>query len=145
MNLIGFAFTKLHAEKVSAMAKKVAKVNDIHITNVEKEEVPIQMKTDAYRISFRFVLTYNDKDAKKETKLGDVIIEGYIITSLNENEGKEFFKSWKKKEIPESFRPAIFSLIMKKCSPKAIDLEDTVALPFHVPIVPQLRFNNSEK
>lgn len=146
MNLIGFAFTKLNVERSYSGAKKTSKINNIDILSIEKEDTPLQMKNSTtYRTTFRYTITYNDKDAKKETKIGGVELEGYVILALNDEESKEITKNWKKKEISPALRGPLFTLLMKKCAPKAIDLEDSVGLPFHVAIVPTgLKFNEKQ-
>lgn len=143
MNLIGFAFTKLHANRSNIQAKKTVKTNNLELVNLEKEDVGVQLKNAAYRASFKYTVSYTNKESKKDELLGEVLMEGYVVLALENEEEKEFTKSWKKKEVPAPLQQPLFNLILKKCAPKAIELEDTVGLPFHIPI-PQVRINKSQ-
>ena len=49
-----------------------------------------------------------------------------------------YWKDGSDKKIPEGIRIGLFNFIMSKCNVKALQLEDELGLPFHVPM-PRLR------
>ncbi len=138
MQVIGFNFTKISAERfLNSEVTKGINTN-LEFTNVEEEKLTLLKDSEAIKISFKYSINYGDKDPKKETKKnGEVIFEGNIILSATKEEAKEVMKSWKKKELPGQAKLTLFNLIIRKCSPKALDLEDQINLRLHLPL-PQL-------
>jgi hypothetical protein len=47
---------------------------------------------------------------------------------------KDFIKQWKQKKLPEEHRILIFNVILKKSNLKAMQLEDELNLPLHIPL-----------
>lgn len=144
MKVIGFGFDKLHANRYDSYNGKSNKTTNIEITNVVKEDLPFNATdSESYRISFRFEINYFDAEAKKETKVGEVAIEGFINLLMEEDKAKDLVKSWKKKELVEGVKQPLFNLILRKCTTKALELEENVNLPSHIPI-PQLRLGKKD-
>ena len=75
-----------------------------------------------------------EESSKERNKEGNVLFEGKIILSVNKEELKNITKEWKRKNLPEEVKIPIFNLILRKCTPKAVQLQDEVNLPFHVPM-----------
>lgn len=142
MNVIGFNFTKVFAEK-SPEFKPTSSMNmNIEFVSVKKEEIEMFKDIEAINIAFRFFVAYTNtkekKPQKEQPKEGEVTLEGNILLSATKEEVKDILKSWKKKELPPSFNVPLFNLILKKCSTKALQLEEELNLPSHIPL-PQLR------
>jgi hypothetical protein len=148
MNVIGFNFTKVFAEKSSEFKPASSTNMNIEFTGVKKEEINVFKDIEAINITFRFFVAYTDakekKPQKEQPKEGEVILEGNILLSATKEEAKDILKSWKKKELPPSFNVPLFNLILKKCSTKALQLEEELNLPSHIPL-PQLRPQSSQK
>ena len=53
-------------------------------------------------------------------------------------------KGWKDKEIPEEFRIAIFNIILRKASVRALQLEEELNLPYHMPF-PSIKSQEEKK
>jgi hypothetical protein len=138
MRVIGFNLSKVLADRHPDFKQGAVINTDIEFTNVEKEEVEILKETEASKISFQFSVSYLDSKEKKAKKQAEIVIEGNIILSASSDEIKELAKAWKKRELPNNFKVPLFNLILKKCTPKAIQLEDELNLPTHIPL-PQLR------
>mgnify|MGYP001576040919 FL=1 len=51
---------------------------------------------------------------------------------------KEFIKSWKNKEIPKDRMINLYNFILKKCSVRALQLEEDLNLQPHIPF-PQVK------
>ena len=58
--------------------------------------------------------------------------------SASKEDSKTLTKSWKKNEIPDGTKIPLFNVILKKCTTKALQLEEELLLPSHIPM-PQLR------
>lgn len=145
MQLIGFNLHKIKAEKSNAFKRSSINTN-IEFTNVDKDKLDLLKDAEALKISFVFSITYADAEkAEKEKKenqenIGEVTFEGDILFSANKDESKDITKSWKKKQIPDQYRIPLINFILKKCSVKALSLEEDLNLPAHIPF-PQVRKN----
>jgi len=140
MRIIGFNFTKVSAEKPKEF-KLGSKINtNIGFLDIEKEESGIvKEESEVLRVSFNFSVTYTDAEKQeKDTNRGEVSLTGFIILMATKEESKILFDSWKKKELPATFKVPIFNLILKKCSVRALQLEEELGLPLHI-MLPQLK------
>ena len=136
MQVIGFNLSKVLAERSPDFTRSAINTN-IEFSNVEKEKVDLLKDAEAVKISFKFSVIYEDRE-KKEKKNGEVSCEGVIVLSTSKEEAKDFHKSWKKKEVPKDTMIPLYNVILKKCSLKALQLEDDLNLPPHIPF-PQIR------
>ena len=139
MNVIGFNFTKIHAEKPTGLKPNFSVNNHIEFLEVEKEALDLVKDAEPIRIKFRFSVSYDSPDIKEKKKeatpdTGSLLFEGIILLAIDKEQSKEILKSWKKKEIGNEFKVPLFNLILRKCTPKALDLEDQIGLPLHVPL-----------
>ena len=134
MNLLGFNFTKISAEKDLKFDYSDIKTN-IEFTNIEKDEIPFLKDAEAIKVFFKFTVEYNKKIEKEEKKevQGKLVFEGIVLLSSEKDESKEIIKSWKNKELPQKIKTPLFNLILKKCSIKAVSLEEDLDLPTHFP------------
>jgi hypothetical protein len=69
---------------------------------------------------------------------------GNLIISIESKESKEVLKQWKDKKLPEEFRLNIFNVILKKVSLKALQFEEELNLPPHIPL-PSFKPSDKEK
>ena len=128
MKLAGFNFNKISIEKLSDKIEGL-KIN----TNIDISEInPVKaglFKTKEEFISIKFIykVDYSPEIAK-------MALEGNIILAVESKIAKEVLKQWKSKKIPEDFRLSVFNVILKKSSLKALQLEDELNLPLHLPL-----------
>ncbi len=111
---------------------KIIGFNLIKISVERKEEIKAKEKLpfsddEVIKIAFKFLVDYEPDFAK-------LILEGYVIILPEKNEAKNLLKSWKDKKIPEELRVGLFNFIMSKCNIKALNLEDELNLPLHIPM-----------
>ncbi len=135
MQTVGFNFTKIEAHKLVKM-QNVSPNMIISFTNIEKENSDL-ITSKILKISFSYKITYTDnteKSKNKEIKENYLLIEGNFALTVSEEEEKEFLKEWKKKETPTQYRESLYNLILRKCTLKAVSLEEEVNLPIHIPI-----------
>ncbi len=140
MRLIGFDFTKISAEKSDKLNEKYVTNTNMDITDIKEEDLRLVENQKVIKIAFKFEVIYNSKD-NKDKKFGELNFEGDLVFSAGEKEVKELLDNWKKKEkqaISPEFKVPLFNMIMRKCTPKALDLEDALGLPFHFPF-PQIK------
>ena len=136
MQLIGFNLRKISASRSSDFKKSSINTN-IEFVDVIKEKLDLFKEEDALKISFSFMATYTDAEDKEKSN-GEVNFEGDIILSTNKDESKDIIKSWKKKQISDNIRIPLINFIIKKCSVKALSLEEDLNLPAHIPF-PQVQ------
>jgi len=142
MQVIGFNISKVLAEK-SPSFKPASVINtDIEFINIEKEKIEVLKNIEPIKVFFKYTVSYFDSKEEKK-KEGEVIFEGNVILSAEDQEAKDIEKAWKKKELPDSTKIPLFNFILKKCSPKALHLEDEIDLPSHIPY-PRLRPQTKE-
>lgn len=138
MQIIGFNFSKISAEKKESVSKHQLASN-VEVTNVESEDVGLLKDQEALKLSFKYSIVYQTLEKEKKTRdLGSVNFEGYVIMSVSSEESKSLQDSWKKKKLSPEFQVPLSNFIMKKSTPKAVSLEDEVGLPYHV-LFPQLK------
>jgi len=141
MNILGFNLTKISASRTQKVLPNPMINTNIEFSGVDKEEIEALKEDDAIKISFKFSVDYadaKDKEKKNPDVEGKVEFEGIILLSASKDEAKEIFKSWKKKQVPDGVRIPLFNVILRKCSSKALDLEDQIGLPLHLPF-PQIQ------
>ncbi|MDO8508360.1 MAG: hypothetical protein Q7S27_01605 [Nanoarchaeota archaeon] len=132
MQIIGFNLKKVLAEKSENFQRGPINTN-IEFTNVDKENLDMIKDNEALKVSFIFSVQYQDAEKKDDLKHGEVSFNGDILISVSKDESKEITKSWKKKQIPEITRIPVINFILRKCSAKALFLEDELNLPIHIP------------
>jgi hypothetical protein len=130
MKIIGFNISKILVERKSPIKGKLEIKSGLDIENIEKDEVPIS-PTPALKFDFSYKLDYNPNIAKIE-------IKGSIVTLDDKDESKDILKKWKKKKFDHASKIPLFNFIMSKCNIKAIQLEDDLGLPLHIPM-PKLK------
>jgi len=126
MRIIGFNLTKISIQRKEEIQGKLNINQNIDIKDIKEDNIPIS-QDKALKINFNFSINYSDNLAKLE-------FEGSVLTLPNKEELKEILDSWKSKKIPDQARMGLFNFIMNKCNIKALQLEDEMTLPLHVPM-----------
>ncbi len=126
MKIIGFNIHKLSIERKNLASGEIKLQNKLDISDITTEEVPIS-KSPALKFEFSFEINY-------EPKIAHLEITGSVLALDDDNEGKEILKQWKaKKEYSHDSKIAILNFIMSKCNLKALQMEDELGLPLHLP------------
>jgi len=136
MKVIGFNFTKITAERSKVIAEAYSINNHIEFMEIDKESIDMVKDLEPVRIKFKFSVQYEpgeNKDKKKED-FGSLIFEGVMLLVMDKEQSNNLVKAWKKKELSNEFKLPLFNLILKKCTPKALDIEEQLGLPSHIPI-----------
>ena len=130
MRIVGFAINKISAEKKKTAGEKIQIKSNIDIKDIQKQPIDIS-KDPALKFDFVFSVAYSPK-------LANIEIEGSVAALDDKNEAKEVLKEWKKKKFTHPMRTALFNFIMDKCNLKALQIEEDLNIPLHVPL-PKLR------
>lgn len=126
MKIIGFGISRILGEKNEVKPTQLNLSQNIEIKSIQKDTMPVNNQ-EILNLKFLFSIIYSNE-------LGKIEISGNIIILPEDDEIKEFLKSWREKTIPENFKAPIFNLIMTKCNVKAASLEDEIGLPIHIPM-----------
>jgi len=125
MRIIGFTLKKVLIERKNPPKGKTEIKSNINIDNIEKEEVDISERP-SLKFDFTFSVNY-------EPEVASVEIKGSVIALDEKGESKEILKEWKKKRFESNLKTGLFNFILDKCNLKAIQLEEELGLPFHIP------------
>lgn len=142
MQVVGFNFTKVSGEKFVDRLKSKPSTS-IEFIDLEKEKVDMLVDGNIVKIKFTYSISYENQDKKKDNVEAKIEMNGTIALTVNKEELKEIQKEWKKKKLPGVMNIFLFNFILKKCTPKAIFIEDELEVPFHTPM-PQLKPNTKK-
>ncbi len=137
MKIIGFQFNKILCEKKGGNLKDVKLNTNIDLSSIDevKSEM-IKTKEQIISVKFNYLINYAPQFAKIE-------LSGEIVMVEDEKIAKEILKDWKDKKLPPQFKMGLFNLILKKSSIKALQLEEEMGLPYHIPF-PSLKASEDD-
>lgn len=128
MKFLGLNYTKIHIEKLKNIVDDLKINANINISDIQKSSSNIlKSKDDILTVKFNYSVSYDPEFANIE-------LQGNLIISIDFKSAKNILKEWESKKIPEEFRESIFNIIFKKSNVKALQLEDEMNLPLHVPL-----------
>jgi hypothetical protein len=138
MRLINFNFTKLYGERIKDTISEIrfnTKIDILSISPLKSDFLKI--KEELIKIEFVYSILY-------ESGLAKIDLTGTMVLSIEPRIAREVLKGWKDKETPEEFRLFMFNTILRKSSLKALQLEEELNLPPHMPF-PSFNKSNMEK
>ncbi|MFZ1970796.1 MAG: hypothetical protein WAU65_01280 [Candidatus Nanoarchaeia archaeon] len=129
MKVIGFSFSKISIERLSNKIEGLKVNANIDISEITLLKSVDFLKTNNDLIGIKFVYSVKyDPDYVKIEFSGDLILE------IEPKMAKEIIKEWKDKKMSEEFRIFVFNIILRKSDLKALQLEDELNLPLHLPL-----------
>jgi hypothetical protein len=138
MKVIGFNFTKINAEKTKPKVEQAKIKVNMDVNSIEAlTSTLLSTEEDILGIEFTYSIDYEPEAAK-------ISLDGRVMLSLEPEMAKEVLKEWEEKKTPENFRFVLFNLILRKSNLKALQLEDELGLPPHIPM-PSLKKEDSSK
>jgi len=138
MQLIGFNFKKINIEKFSNEFEKLKINTNINISKIDKIKMDfLKSKEDVIMVEFKYEVNYDPNIAKIEF-IGD------ILFTTDQKQLKEIIKDWKNKKMSENFKIILFNIILRRSSIKALQLEEGMNLPPHIPL-PNLKKNKNKE
>ncbi|MBD3247502.1 hypothetical protein GF378_02685 [Candidatus Pacearchaeota archaeon] len=139
MKLVGFNFTKISVERMKGGLKDLQINSNIKIQEINAIESNFMQKNQSVvKIDFNYDIDYSPGIAKLELK-------GHVLLAMTKDQAKELEKGWKKKNLADDYRVAIFNIILKKSNVKALELEEDLSLPFHLKFPTVKKPNKSKK
>jgi hypothetical protein len=128
MRLVGFNFTKISVEKFKDSVQDLKFNTKIDISSIEplKSDL-IKVKDEPLKIDFVYSVLY-------EPELAKIELAGTMVLSVESRIARDILKGWKDKEMSDEFRIFMFNIILRKANIKALELEDELNLPPHIPL-----------
>jgi len=115
-------------ERLNHKFENVSINTKIDILSIEEaKSEAFKFKEDPLAIKFSFNIDYSPNLAKLD-------LEGNLVLAVESKIAKEVLKSWKEKKLPDDFRVTLFNIILKKSTLKALQLEEELNLPLHIPL-----------
>ncbi len=137
IKVVGFNFRKISVEKTKDSLKDVKINTKIDISDIDEAKSDFIKKDEKIlRIKFTYIIEYSPKIANIE-------LQGNIILTTSKDESKNILDSWKDKKMSETFRISLFNMILRKSNVKALQLEEEMNLPLHIPF-PSLKAAKKE-
>lgn len=127
MRLVGFNFRKINLEKKSDNLKDLRITTGIDISDLK------EVKSDLFSSSGEIIAVQFEYTINYEKEIAVLKFYGSILVSIEAQQAKEVLKQWKDKKIPEEFRVSVFNMIFRKSSLKALQFEEELNLPPHIP------------
>jgi hypothetical protein len=131
MQVVSFNFDKIHAEKKKKITGKIEISSNINVKSITQDKIEIMKDKPVLKIEFEFSILY-------KPEIAEITFAGMILALSEKEEVKSVLKKWKTKDIPNEIRVPLFNMIMTKCNLKALQLEEELNLPTHVPL-PRLK------
>ncbi len=128
MRIIGFNFNKINIEKLNDTVENLkinTKIDVSEIKNIKSDF--FKTKEELVEVKFAYSINYDPDFAKIE-------LAGIVLLAVEPKIAKDILKEWESKKMSEDFRITLFNIILKKSNLKALQLEDEMNLPVHIPL-----------
>ena len=139
MRLVGFDFKKISVERFKDNVEELKFNTKVDISSIDtiKSEL-FKSKEELLKVEFVFSVMYEPEFAKIE-------LIGNLILAVEPRVAREVLRGWKDKQTSDEFRIFMFNIILRKSNIKALQLEDELGLPAHIPLPSLNKENMTEK
>ena len=127
MQIIGFNFEKIHAERKNPSKDKIEISSNINISSITEEKTNFIKDQEVLKFNFDFSVDY-------KTNVAEILFQGFVLLSLEKGKAKEIIKKWKTKKLSDDVRIPLFNFILTKSNIKALHLSEELNLPPHIPM-----------
>jgi hypothetical protein len=132
MKVVGGNFKRILVKKNKDVVSPIKINTNIEIKDIRQTELDFFKGKDLFTFDYLFKIVYEPDFAEIEFEGGILIlIEDQTIL-------KDILKEWKNKQVPEDIKFVLMNIIFNKCNLKALQLEEDVGLPPHLPS-PQIK------
>jgi len=140
MRLLSFNLSKISAERFPSSAGDLKIVPNVKIEEIKGVKAELKSKEELIGVKFSYIVSYDPDYAKLE-------FSGEILASVEQKIAKEILKNWKDKKLEGNFKIFLFNIILRRANLKALELEDELGLPLHIPLpsVGEKSFNSSKE
>jgi len=126
MRVIGFSFKQIAVEKKKEIDRNVKINTQIDINEVSFPKLDLFPGKEITNFEYNFKILYED--------FAEVIFKGSILGLIEDKKQfEELKKSWKLKKIADELRIPLMNVIFSRCNLKAMQLEEDLGLPAHLP------------
>jgi hypothetical protein len=128
MKLVGFDFKKISIERFKETVDSLKFNTKLDISSIEplKSDL-LKTREELLKVEFVYSVLYEPEFAKLE-------LAGKMIIAVEPKIAREVLRGWKDKETPEEFRLFMFNVILRKANIRALQLEEEIGLPPHIPL-----------
>ena len=130
MKVVGFNLSKISAEKKENFSSGKIHSN-IELLDLKKDEIEFLKEASGLNVKFKHTIDYHQND-DDDNKLAEIQFEGALILTLPSNEADEILEKWKDKKLPLEFKTPLYNFILKRCTLKAVQLQDELNVPTHI-------------
>jgi len=130
MTIVGFNFTKINAEKKTASGGKINISSNVTIKTIEESKLNFGNKNQLPLVfNFEFLCKY-------EPDVGQILLEGEVISLQEEKDAKEVVKLWKKdkKKVSQEIMQPVFNTILARSNIEAVIISRDMNLPSPIPL-----------
>ncbi len=128
MAIIGFSFTKLHAEKTAPAAGKISINNNVALTGVADANLRMAETKKGLKVSFAFETRY-------EPKVGGILLQGEVLLLEDVKVAEAILAEWdKSKNLPKELITPVLNQILERSNIQALLLAREMGLPSPVPM-----------
>jgi len=127
MQVIGFNFEKISAERKKAPEGKIEIKSNIDVKDIKEDKIELIKDKEVLKFTFEFTVEYSPG-------IAEIKFQGSILAIVEKEKIKDILKKWKTKKLADEIRLPLFNLIMTKCNLKSLQLEEELGLPTHVPM-----------
>ncbi len=137
MKVIGFNYNKISVEKKKEFSGSIDINTNINIKDLKRIKIPMMEEKNTINFEFDFDILYGE--------LGQLSLRGEILIIVDDEKlAEKIEEDWKNKKISEEVRIRILNIIFSRCNLKALQLEEDLGLPFHIP-TPRLSSTSKTK
>jgi hypothetical protein len=127
MSIVGFNFTKINAERKSAVVGQVNITNNIGITDISAVKMGLGGDRAALKVSFNFVSEY--------AQFATLQLSGDVILLTNQKTQEDILDKWtKSRQFPPTIAEPVMNHILDRCNVQALLLSKDLNLPSPVPL-----------
>ena len=124
MQVIGFNFYKISAEKQNNLKGKVSIKMGITFEKLSKEPVK-SLTQDVIKADFDFSIEY--------VKIANLHFKGSVYFTATPDKIKDILKHWdKNKQLTEELKVPLMNFVLNKCNIRSLQLEEEFNLPPHI-------------
>ncbi len=128
MAIVGFSFTRILAEKQSAIRGKVDINNNVGLVAVEDTDISMAQGKKGVRVKFQF-------QSRFEPGVGQIRLEGDVILLEDAKVAEDLLKEWKKSQaLPQPVLAPVLNHILDRSNIQALILARDISLPAPVPL-----------
>jgi hypothetical protein len=122
MNIVGFNFTKISAERKRTAVGRININNNVTLKEISEAKIGTGVK-GAVRVSFSFSSDYVPDFAK-------LSLEGDVLVLLEEKKAVEAVEKWgKNKSVEPQLAQAVMNNVLERCNIQALLLAKDLNLP----------------